>query len=391
MTLADLATIDATGYHFADYPTYLAYFQDQYRAIYGADVYLEADSQDGQWVAIQAKAAYDTAVQGAASYNSFKPTDAQGVGLSRLVKINGLTRQSASKSTVELVVVGQAGIPITAGVATDNLNQKWNLPSLIIPDSGTITVTAESDVEGAIAAAANTITTIFTPTLGWQTVNNPAEATPGAPVETDAVLRVRQTVSTADPSLTVFDGTIGGVSNLPGVLKVRGYENDTNSTDGNTIPPHSISVVVLGGTDQAIGDEIALHKTPGTGTYGLTDVPVVDAHGMPLVIHFNRAVAVTIQVELTISVNTSWSNDYIALIQDSLAAVINAIRIGDPILITKLYVPAYLTGTPAGQTFDIATLEIGRDGGMTGTSNIVLGYKENPTCDPTTDITVNIT
>lgn len=392
MTVSDLVFIDDTGYHFADYPTFLQYVRDGYKAIYGADTYLEDDSQDGQWTAIQAQALYDSVALGAATLNSFSPKTAQGVGLSRNVKINGLERHKPSFSTVDLTLVGQADTVINNGVAKDTLAQKWFLPVLVmIPDSGTITVTATAELVGAVTADADTVTSIFTPTRGWQTVTNDNAATPGAPVETDAELRIRQTVSTSDPSLTVFDGTVGGVSNIDGVTKVTGYENDTGSTDGNSIPAHSICLVVAGGTDIDIANEIMLHKTPGTGTFGDVTTQVFDSHGMPLSIKFQRAVTATIHVTVTISTTSAWTDDFETLIQNAVAAVINAGNIGAEILLTKLYGPAYLSGTPAGETFDIATIEIGKNATPPAASNIVLAFDENPVCDPATDVNVVIT
>ena len=70
MPLSDLAYIDAEGFHFPDYPAVLAFYQQAYRDIYGADTYLEADSQDGQWVAVQALAAYDCMALAASVYNA---------------------------------------------------------------------------------------------------------------------------------------------------------------------------------------------------------------------------------------------------------------------------------------------------------------------------------
>lgn len=391
MDVTDLVFIDAAGYHFLDYPTFLSWLQDQYRGVYGADVYLEPDSQDGQWVAIVAKALYDTAAVGSSTYSSFAPPSAQGTGLSRLVKINGLTRKIPSFSTVTVTIVGQATTVINNGIAADILKQQWMLPLVVtIPDSGTIDVVATAALVGAVNADIATVTTIFTPTLGWQTVTNAAAATPGAPVEPDALLRIRQTQSVADPSLTVFEGTIGGVENLTGVTKVQGYENDTESTDANSIPPHSICVVVAGGDDTAIANEIELHKTPGCGTYGDTTVQVFDNKGMPINISFQRAVTATIHVQITISINEGWASDFVTLIQDSVAAVISGGNIGAPVLITKLYSPAYLTGTPQGLTYDIAQILIAKNGGSLAGSNITLAFDENPVCDPLTDVTVVI-
>ncbi len=391
MTLADLVYIDTTGYHFADYPTIRSWLVEQYQGIYGADVYLQPDSQDGQFISILAQSLYDTAALGASVYNSFSPVTAQGVGLSRNVKINGLERQVPSKSTAELVIIGVAGTSIVDGVAQDTLQQKWDIPSpTTIPDAGTITVTGTAQEEGAIAAEANTITTIFTPTLGWQTVNNPAIATPGAPVETDAELRVRQVGSTANPSLTVVDGTAGAILNSEGVQKQRTYENDDDDPDGNGIPGHSICSVVVGGNDTDVCQVIALHKTPGAGTFGDTTVLVYDAHGMPLNISFQRAVTASVQCTVTLAAGVGWSADYEDLIKAAVAAFINAGRIGEDVLYTKMFGVAYLPGAP-GLTYDIATITLGKNSAGESAANVSLDFDENPVCDPDTDVTVIVT
>lgn len=391
MGVTDLVFIDSAGYHFVDFPTFQAWLIAQYQGIYGSDVYLGPDSQDGQFLAIVAQALYDTAALGASVFNSFSPATAQGVGLSRNVKINGLSRQIPSNSTVELTIVGQAGTQIVNAVAQDTLQQKWDIPNCTIPDSGTINQTAVAELPGAITAEANTVTTIFTPTLGWQTVNNAASATPGAPVETDAQLRIRQTGSTANPSLTVLDGTTGGIANLTGVQKVRPYENDSGAPDANSIPGHSIAMVVVGGDDVDICNEIALHKTPGTGTFGDTTELVYDAHGMPLNISFQRATTAHIQATVTGAAGPSYSNDFAALIQASVAAAINAGNIGDDVLLSKMFAPAYLLGTAPGLTYTIAAITLGKNSGMQSAANVTLDWEENPVCDPTVDVTVNIT
>lgn len=391
MELSDLAYVDETGFHVADYPTFQQYFTDKYRGIYGQDIYLEPDSQDGQWIAVQAKAAFDTAMRDQATYNSYPPSGAQGIGLARQVKLNGVQKKIATNSTADLTVVGQAGTVITNGIAQDTVSQKWNLPaSVTIPGGGTIVVTATAQDVGAVQASANTINQIYTPTLGWQTVNNVAAATAGNPVESDAALRIRQAQSVADPSLTVFEGTIGGVENLPGVIQVRGYENDTESTDANGLPAHSISVMVLGGDVDDIAQEIQIHKTPGTTTDGTTSVTVVDSKGMPLIIKFTRPTIATVQCQLTLSVLPGWSTDYESQIAASVAAVIDAFGIGNNVLYTRLFSPAYLPGVP-GTTYNVVGIELGKNGGGLSAANVTIDFDEYPDCDPTVDVTFVIT
>lgn len=389
MAIADLVYVDATGFHYPDYPTVLQYLTDEYKAIYGADTYLAPDSQDGQWLAIQALAIFDTMQVAAAVYSSFSPLTAQADALSRNVKINGIRRRAATYSTADLLIIGTAGTVIANGQAEDTLSQKWNLPaSVTIPPGGSITVTATAVDIGAITAAANTINKIATPTLGWQSVDNVAAATVGDPVETDAELRRRQTFSTALPSLTVLDGTIGAVASVPGVTRFRGYENDSDVTDTNGIPAHSIAIVVEGGDQQAIGDAIAIKKTPGTGTYGTTTVTTYDQYGLPNLINFFRPTPATIGVEVTIQALAGYTTGFADLIAAAVAASIQALEIGDDVLITKLYVPANLPGQAAGATFDITQLRIKKNAEAFGTSNLALAFNEVAECDPAVGVTV---
>lgn len=360
MDVTDLCFIDSAGYHFADFPTFLAYLTTAYQNIYGADVYLGSDSQDGQWLGTIAQALYDSAANGASIYNSFSPITAQGVGLSRIIQINGLTRESASNSTVELVIGGTAFSTIVNGSAIDDLDQVWNLPATVtIPSGGTITVTATSNVGGAIQAQPTTITGINTPTQGWQTVNNPAAATVGTDSETDAALRNRQAISTSIPAQTVFDATIGAVGNVPGVSALSPYENDTDSTDGNGLPPHSISLVVEGGTDDAIAETILAYKTPGTNTYGTTSVPLVDAKGVPITINFFRPTLELIAVQVTLDPLSNWISTNETIIAQALASFISSTKIGGDIILTQLYAVAYVPGTSAAGSFNIESIGLG--------------------------------
>lgn len=390
MALSDLVYIDANGYHYPDYPTVLTWYQDQYKAIFGTDIYIDPDSQDGQLIALYAAGAYDMMAMGAMLFNSFSPQFAQGMQLAKNVKINGITKLEATFSTVDLKIVGTAGAVITNGQAEDAAGNKWNLPaSVTIPLAGEITVSATSAVAGAISAASNTITTISTPTLGWQTVTNLTAATIGRNAETDAELRTRQRVSTAQPSQTVFEGVLGGILNLDGVTKAALYENDTDLTDANGLPPHSISAVVLGGITQSIADNIALRKTIGCGTYGTTAVNVVDSMGVLNVINFYRPTTATIKVNLTIQPLIGWSVSYVDSIKTALISAIDALDIGEDVIFVKLYIPANLTGTSAFETFDITAMTIAKNAGAFGTSNLTIGFNELSTIS-TSDITVTV-
>ncbi|UXZ62525.1 baseplate J/gp47 family protein [Burkholderia multivorans] len=385
MTLTTIApTIDANGITAPTYADVFAYLQDQYRSIYGADTYLEPDSQDGQMIGVFAKAISDVNSVAIAIYRSFSPATAQGDALSSNVKINGIVRKVASYSSADLVLVGQAGATITNGAAKDTNGVLWLLPATVtIPPSGTITVTATCATIGDVSARAGTINQIATPALGWQSVTNPADAAEGAPVESDAVLRQRQTVSTALPSLTVLDGIIGAVANVPGVTRYVAYENDTSATDANGIPSHSISLVVEGGDATAIANAIAAKKTPGSGTYGTTAVIVTDIYGRPITIRFFRPVAAPIAATVTIKALTGYTSQTGQQIQQAVSDYINGVQIGGGLSGSVEWGDALTVANSVGGgiTFKLSGLTLTGPRGA-GTPDVALLFNEAASCTP---------
>lgn len=377
------AYIDETGFHAPSYPEILEAQQQNFRAVFGQDVYLEADSQEGQMLAQFSLALYDAYQLAGSVYNAFSPQTAQGAGLSRMVKLNGLRRKVATNSTVDVRIVGVAGTIISSGVVQDVARQRWNLPtSVVIPETGEITVTATAQELGDLQAASGEVSSIVTPTRGWQSVSNAAAATPGAPVETDYALRRRQAVSTSLPSQTVLEGIVGAVANLDGVIRFKGYENDDDSTDANGLPPGAISIVVEGGDDAAIAQAIAVKKTPGGPTYGTTSVVVRDSFGMPNTIRFFRPTPVAVDLVITLAPLPGYVSTTGQAILENLANALNDLAIGEDVLWSRLFTPINAAEPDASRkTFDLVTLAIGRHEGTLATANLELAFDEVATGD----------
>jgi len=378
-----VCTLDANGIYKPDYTAVLTYLEDQFKSIYGQDVYIDPDSQDGQLLAIFAAAVDDANAMAVQVYNAFSPSSARGVGLSSVVKINGIKRLVASNSTVDLTLVGQAGTTILGGIAKDDAGNQWLLPaSVTIPSGGSITVTATAKAAGAILALPSTITTIGTPTRGWQSVTNANAAAPGQPIELDAELRQRQTISTALPSLTVFEGTMGAVASITGVERLKGYENDTGTTDGNGIPAHSISLVVQGGDATAIAQAIADKKTPGTGTYGTTSVTITDEYGVARAIKFYRPTTATIKVNISLTAQAGYTAAIEAGIKQAIVDFINGLDIGGTngfVEWAEMFVPANLSLSPDAKTYKVTALTVAKNAGSFGTSDLAIAFNEAPT------------
>lgn len=386
MTSPVAATVSATGISAPNYASVYSYLVSQFQSIYGADAWLGNDSADGQWVGVIAQAISDCNSAAVAVYNSFSPTTAQGNGLSSNVKINGLTRISGSFSVAVLTIVGVAGTTITNGVAQDTNGNQWALFSPItIPNAGTIQVLATCTTIGAVSAGANTINSIATPILGWQTVNNASAATAGNAVETDAQLRLRQAASVALPSTSIFAGIAAAIAQVTGVTRVTPYENNTSSTDGNGLPANNLAFAVEGGGAQAIATAIASKIPPGIPSYktgaGGTTYNITDSAGYTKVVNFMVAgnggpsgTFNTIGVNVTVHGLNGYATSTSALITSALQSVINNIPIGGTVNVAQLIQTALLIGTPQASTFLLKSLQVNSNGGGFQSTDITLAF-----------------
>ncbi|HFG5553805.1 TPA: baseplate J/gp47 family protein [Salmonella enterica subsp. diarizonae serovar 61:z52:z53] len=384
-TLGLSATVTAEGISAPDYQTILDTLTSYFQQIYGSDAYLEPDSKDGQMVALVALAVHDANNTAIAVYNCFSPVTGYGAALTSNVKINGIARKGATNSTVDLLLTGTAGTAITNGTVKDTNNVIWRLPaSVVIGVDGTVTATAICSKSGAVAAPAGAITTINTPTRGWTSVTNPAAATVGAPAETDAELRIRQGQSVAIPSITPFEGVDGAIANIAGVTRHKLYENDTGKTDGNGLPPHSISAIVDGGDVTEIARTIRGNKGQGVRTWGKTSVTVPDKYGNPHIISFSRPTDVPVYGKITLKVFAGYTSQIGVQIQQAVADYINRLMIGDQVLLSRIYSPANLGVVSGGNAryYDIQELLIGKSPEAVAAANINIAYDESASCKP---------
>ncbi|EDI4768424.1 hypothetical protein CEJ25_12755 [Salmonella enterica] len=384
-TLGLSATVTAEGISAPDYQTILDTLTSYFQQIYGSDAYLEPDSKDGQMVALVALAVHDANNTAISVYNCFSPATGYGAALTSNVKINGIARKGATNSTVDLLLTGTAGTAITNGTVKDTNNVIWRLPdSVVIGVDGAVTVTAICSNSGAVAALAGAITTINTPTRGWTSVTNPAAATVGAPAETDAELRIRQGQSVAIPSITPFEGVDGAIANIAGVTRHKLYENDTGKTDGNGLPPHSISAIVDGGDVTEIARTIRGNKGQGVRTWGKTSVTVPDKYGNPHIISFSRPTDVPVYGKITLTVFAGYTSQIGVQIQQAVADYINRLMIGDQVLLSRIYSPANLGVVSGGNAryYDIQELLIGKSPEAVAAANINIAYDESASCKP---------
>lgn len=367
--------IDDAGLHIPTYADIRDDLVEQFKSIYGQDIYLENDSQDYQMISVFALKTYDTMQLLQIVYNNHSPKTAVGTGLDSLVKLNGIRRKEASHSTCEVILTGTPGTPIAAGVVEDEAGNQWTLPENIVFSDSTMQVTATCETLGAIEAGAGTITKIVNPQKGWTAVTNNDVAIPGQPVETDEQLRYRQMLSVAIPSQNMLNGTIAGIASVEGVTRYHVYDNDTNQTDSNGIPGHSIAAVVEGGSDKDIAEQIYLRKGPGGGTYGTTTYEFINLDGGKTPIHFFRPTYEQVDVKIQIGKGKNYTNTVADEIKTAVDQYLTTLGIGNSVTATGTLaaISSVITNT-AQPIYFLKDLKIGLHGNDLGVADVEVSF-----------------
>ena len=328
------ATIDATGISAPAYSDILDDAKAQWNIIVPGDQTTN-DSMVGQMLALWALSVTDSNNAAIHLYNNFSPNSAVGASLSNQVKINGLIRQIPTQSTCPVTIIGQTGTTITNGAVSDINGIQWNLPASVLIDvTGQVTALATCANEGAVAIGIGQITQIATPTLGWQSVYNNSASSTGNSVETDQELRIRQSLSVANPSQAIADGILAGVSNVPGVIKAKVYNNNTDYLDEFGIPGHNLAVVALGGDPVAIATAIAMRKVPGSPTYGNVLENVTLVSGV-VPIYFWYAQPFPITAILAIKPKPGYTDAIGFAAMTNLAEFVGNLGIGEDVLVNE--------------------------------------------------------
>lgn len=346
-----------------------------FQNIYGANQFVGPSSPIYQLLSILSAKQADQNAALLLLYNQTSPATAVGAGLDRVLKLNGLARAPFTYSTASLTLTssGSGSVTINSGFAQDQNGNLWALPNPTVISGGSASVVATCTTPGNVTAEPNTITIKSTPVSGWATVTNPVAAVPGNPVESDSQARARQAVSVALPALTPIAATIAAVLAVSGVTAVApglptpggpgtSIENPTGAPDYWGNPAHSISMVVIGGSDAAVALAIYQKKTIGCFTNGTTPVIVTDPiTGVNNTISFYRPTYVSIFVAVVLhGYNSTPTSAQQAAVQTASVNYLNAATIGETISIAALSAEAMLVNASLeGPTFTVSSINIG--------------------------------
>lgn len=274
--------------------------------------------------------------------------------------------------------------------------------------TGAVDVVFECEVAGQIAALAGDLNTIGTPVGGWNNVVNLLDAVQGHTLESDFVFRVRRDAEvTADAAAipnAIRAAVLAIVDTLNPIVSCTVFYNDGDVTDGDGLPPHSVNVLVLGGSNTEIANVIFNQIGAGIASYGATSVSVVDSAGNSQTVNFDRPTPVPIYVIANVTYDplTFPSPDDLsvgeALIADAIALYAeNPLNypVGKSVRASALEAqvfdgPTEEGGSPVPGILDVTDLFIGIAPSPGSSATIVIASHEVATFD-TSRITVNLT
>lgn len=187
---------------------------------------------------------------------------------------------------------------------------------------------------------------------GFYAVTNPSAATGGGDPETDDELRQRVLANRLNTPNSTPNGIQTAIKNLSGVTDVRLINNNTMRADSYGNPAKSVHLYVIGGADADIIQTYFDYLPPQSNTIGSVMGTATDIGGRHHIVAFDRAKTVPVFIKVDIHIDdTKFDTDNgPASIRTNIVNYFDTLGMGDKVLYSKLFAPAY---SPVGVT-DVA-------------------------------------
>jgi hypothetical protein len=220
------------------------------------------------------------------------------------------------------------------------------------------------------------VTQIKTPIAGWTSVTNASDGTLGRIVESDAEARIRRADSLMISGNSQVESIRAGILNdVANVTMCSVFQNETDIIDGTNTEPHCIQVVVTGGTDRDIANEIWLKKAGGIGTSGTSSATVTDSEGATHTVKFSRPILKYVHLDIEIRLYSE--EEFPAGGSDLIAAACKAygdtLPLGKDLIIGRWNIPIYSVPGVSDVTVQHAVTDHIGDSPSYVSTNIAIG------------------
>jgi uncharacterized phage protein gp47/JayE len=361
------------------------------QAAFGASFDCTAESPMGQIIVIVAERLAEIWEVQEETYAAFTADGATGQSLDNLCGLTGTVRLAPKTSTVTVHVTGSDGTVIPPGTvfAVASVGTQFRTLDSATISGGVADIDCESVDTGPKIAAAGTLTVIVTPVGGLSTVTNSLDAVLGSDLESDASLRAKRESELRAQGAAAVEAIRDSIlHDVADVMSCTVFENPTDATDGDGLPPHSIECLVVGGADQDIADKIWEEKAAGIETHGTTPETVIDSQGFAHTINFSRPTTHNVYVTYNLIIDplvfpltgtsqvqaaaVAWGNANLTTGRDVVSSLVAA---------QAFQVPGVLDSPPA---------KIGFSPSPSSTTTLVMGTRDLALLD-TSRIVVNVT
>lgn len=385
--MADYNFITAQGVIVPDTSDTRAKVEAEFRLVFGDDLVTDPATKQGALITRITEERDAIARNNAELANQINPDLSGGVFLDALWRLTGGGRNAEVKSIITSVEL--SGVPSTfvpaGSLATSLAGDKFELVNPVILDvSGNAIGNFRALESGAIAVPPNSLNTIASSVLGWETVNNPTSAIVGREQEGDASSRRRRRQTLALQTTSVNEAIVSRLYDLPDVRSLNyleNYEDYDVTIDGVFLRKHSIWVAVEGGFDIDIANALFKTKTIGGGYNGAVSVTVYDPrNGQPYIVKFDRPMEKLLLIRVTIKsspldvdtlipqlvmnyVNGELEGDQSFVVGSDVSPfeISGAINQQEPsIYVRKVEISLVGSGTWSSDVYDIAANEIAR-------------------------------
>lgn len=306
---------------------------------------------------------------GQAVFFSSYPDFAEGNSLAYLMSYQGTRIKQATKARHIIRFHGSSGTKIPSGyiVATEGLVNFLAISDNSIKANGYVDIEVEAEKQGAIGnVPIGSITNIVNPIIGLTSVENIQQTKEGIDKETDPQARIRYKEISKGGTGSSTDAIRSALLNVTGVKSAVVKENEEDiEVDG--IPPHTLYILVQGGSDEDVAKAILGKKAGGIKTFGTIEVALEDSQKIPKKIYFNRPVVQDIYIKITLSKTNSYPTDGNQIIKDAVMEYINELSIGEDVIIYKII--TVISNLQLAGIEDIS-VELSQDGAIYTSSNI---------------------
>ncbi len=217
-------------------------------------------------------------------------------------------RVSASSMMFQCITAGTSSVGIGGGgfnpsTASDIIDATVHW-TYLGSGTGIVDVTANATVTGATVADARDLTVIVNPLSGWSTAINLLAASPGRDIATDTELRSLRVAELSGDGKSTAAAIRAALLKITGVTAATVFTNNTDSVNGDGMPPHSVEALVRlpagAANDQLVWDSLLDNVAGGILTTGTTVGTSTDSEGTVHAVSYSRPTEIPIYVVINV-------------------------------------------------------------------------------------------